>query len=99
MEGRLAGANALRNSIPSVRVWLHAPFETRVKRILNREGGDLEAIREHTMEREDSEKKRYMEYYGIDPENLDYYTLTLNSGELLPEAIVGIILQAVREVG
>jgi len=98
MEGRLAGANALRNSIPSVRAWLHAPFETRIQRIQNREGGELEAIREHTMEREDSEKKRYLEYYGIDPENPDYYTLTLNSGELLPEPIVGIILEAVREV-
>ena len=98
MEGRLAGANALRNAIPSVRVWLHAPFETRIHRLHNRDGGEIETLREDTMEREESEKKRYLEYYGIDPEDLDYYTLTLNSGELLPEAIVGIIVQAVKEM-
>ncbi|MCK4614837.1 MAG: AAA family ATPase [Thermoplasmata archaeon] len=99
VEGRLAGANARNHRIPALRVWLHAPFDTRVERIRKRDGGGLDELRAEIRERERSEKKRYMAYYNIDPENLDHYTLVLNSGELRPAQIVHIIIEALRSTG
>lgn len=99
VESRLAGANAMKNEIPAMRVYLHASFDTRVERIHDREGGSVEDIAEATRERERSEKKRYREYYDIDYENLDYYTLVINSGELWPEQIVNIIMEGLRTKG
>ncbi len=99
VESRLAGANAMKHGIPALRVYLHASFQTRVDRIQNREGGPVENIAEATRERERSEKKRYLEYYDIDYENLDHYTLVINSGELLPDQIVCIIIEGLRTKG
>lgn len=99
LEGRLAGSNANVNKIPSLRVWLHAPFKTRAERIQNRDGVKLDKAMEHIHERERSEKERYLEYYNIDYEDLDHYSVVINSGEYLPAEIVEIIIQSMRAKG
>lgn len=99
LESRLAGANANRCDIHSLRVWLHAPLEVRVRRIMQREGGDLEKLTTDTKERQRSERARYLEYYGIDYEGLDHYSLVINSAEYWPEQIVHIIQEALRNKG
>ena len=99
IEGRLASANANINGIHALKVWLHAPIKTRVKRIRNRESGDLVTIMKETHERERSERKRYKDYYNIDYENLDYYTLVISSAELWPEQIVHVIMETLKIKG
>jgi len=99
LESRLAGVNAQINDIGSLRIWLHASLETRVERIKNREGGDFPQWLEDVKEREKSEKERYSSFYGFDYEDLDYYSLVLNSQELLPGQIVDIIHGALKTKG
>lgn len=99
LESRLAGAHANLNGIHSLRVWLHAPLLVRVKRIIDREGGDVGEMTEAVLERERSERTRYIEYYDIDYEYLDHYSLVINSSEYWPEQIVSIILEALRTKG
>ena len=99
LESRLAGAHASINSIPSLRVWLHAPRELRINRIIDREAGEITEITEAVLERERSERTRYLEYYGIDYELLDHYSIVISSHEFWPEQIVGIIIQAMKIKG
>jgi len=82
-----------------LRVWLHAPLEVRVSRINDREGGEIAELTEAVLERERSERARYLEYYDIDYEFLDHYSIVVNSHEYWPEQIVAIILEALHRKG
>ena len=42
LEGRISGWIAYRNNIPTFKIWLDADLDTRAKRIVKRENGDLE---------------------------------------------------------
>ena len=46
--------------------------------------------------REESEKKRYMEIYGIDFEDLSIYDKIIQSDSLSPEEIVQEIIGAIK---
>lgn len=99
LESRLAGAHAHHDGIRSLRVWLHASLVTRVERIMKREGGELDQLIEETLERQRSERARYLEYYDLDYEDLDHYSLIINSGENWPEQIVHIIMESLKIKG
>ncbi len=45
LEGRLTAFMLQKNGIPAFKVLMDADFDTRVKRIREREGGSLEDIR------------------------------------------------------
>ncbi|MCI5607729.1 MAG: cytidylate kinase family protein, partial [Spirochaetia bacterium] len=52
------------------KVYLFASDETRAQRVFNREGGDLQQIKDFTAMRDREDTARYKEFYGID--NNDY---------------------------
>ena len=98
LESRLAGANAKQHGIDSLRVWLHASQEIRATRIQEREGGELSHLMAEMKERERSERARYLSYYSMDYEDLDHYSLVINSGEMLPEPIVATIIETLKSM-
>ena len=95
LEGRLAGWIAHRSNIPAFKVYLQADEDTRVKRIIKREGGKFEEKRREMRERELSEAKRYREIYGIDIEDTSIYDLVIDSGAKSPEEIADLIISKV----
>ena len=98
MEGRLAGHMSLE--VPPgkkiLRVLLKAPLDTRVRRIMQREGStsSFKFELDKTKTREESERVRYASYYGIDIGDMSVYDLIIDSSKFDPETIVGIILKA-----
>jgi CMP/dCMP kinase len=56
-----------------VKIYLLASDELRAKRILGREGGDLQQIKDFTAMRDSEDTRRYKKLYGID--NNDYETV------------------------
>ena len=68
-----------------LKVYLFASDETRANRILNREGGDLQKIKDFTAMRDSEDTRRYKKIYNID--NNDYYN---------PEQIVDIIVEELK---
>ena len=86
VEARLAGWMCHLNNIGAFKVFLTASLETRVSRISRREGNtsDLEAL---LRVREESEAKRYMEFYSIDYRNTDIYDLVINSDNLSAQKV------------
>ncbi|MDV0446738.1 Cytidylate kinase [Methanosarcinaceae archaeon Ag5] len=97
LEGRLAGhmSAAAPPGKTVLRVCLKAPIETRVRRIMTREGtSSFKFEMDKTIERENSENTRYQKYYKININDLSVYDLVIDTDRLLPETIADIIMTA-----
>lgn len=93
LEGRLAGWLAYRNNIPAFKVEIDTDLETRAKRIINREKGDVEIRKKEILERERSETIRYKNYYKVDLKDNSIYDFIIDSGDKTPEEIVDLIIK------
>ncbi|MCQ2610189.1 MAG: cytidylate kinase family protein [Treponema sp.] len=82
-----------------LKVYLKLDEDTRAKRILNREGGDLEEIKKFTQMRDSEDSRRYKTLYDIDNNNYDFVDLVIDTGTNNPEQIVEIILNKLKEKG
>jgi cytidylate kinase len=95
LESRLSGWMA--GEYADLKIWLNAPIEVRAERIAEREDKPVAQARAETEEREESEKLRYEEYYGIDFESLQIYDLGLNTARWSPEVTLELVTGVVEE--
>lgn len=75
-----------------LKVYLIASDDTRAKRILNREGGDLQQIKDFTAMRDREDSSRYMKLYQIDNNEYEFADLKIDTATKTPEAIVDMII-------
>lgn len=94
LESRLAGWMAGDHA--DLRFWLDAPLDVRAERIAEREDWTPAEARERTEMREESERRRYLEYYDIDFTDLRIYDLTLNTARWGIEAELDLLTSAVE---
>lgn len=92
LESRLSAYMLSRNDIPAFKIYIDASPEVRMQRIGVREGSTLEQAIEETIDRQRSEAKRYLQYYGIDIGDLSVYDLVVNTDDLDPEQVLETIL-------
>ena len=95
LESRLAGW--LAGEQADFRIWLDAPQEVRVARIADREDKSTEEVREQMLERQQSEARRYREYYGIDIGDRSIYDLALNTARWSEESLATVLVTAVEQ--
>jgi cytidylate kinase len=81
-----------------LKVYLKARPLTRVRRILNREGGDPEAVAAFTEERDRQDRERYIRIYDIDNDDYHFADLIIDTDELTPDLIVARIIEEVRRI-
>jgi len=77
----------------SIKIFLDADFETRAKRILadtirKEHNVNLNTTKENMKKREESEKKRYKEYYNLDTSDKSNYDLIIDTTNISPEQVV-----------
>ncbi|MBQ7405978.1 MAG: AAA family ATPase, partial [Candidatus Methanomethylophilaceae archaeon] len=84
LESRLSAYMLTRNGIPAFRIYLDASPDVRMARVGLREGETFEEAHAKTVERQNSEAKRYMMYYGIDINDRSVYDLVVNTDDLTP---------------
>jgi CMP/dCMP kinase len=82
-----------------VKIYLLASDELRAKRILNREGGDLEQIKSFTAMRDSEDTKRYRKLYGIDNNDYSAADIKVDTSCNVPEEIVDSILEQLARRG
>ena len=82
---------------PDIRIFLKTPLEARIRRIAAREGVPLEVAERETTIREESERERFQEYYGVDIADLSIYDVILNTELYEPEGTARILKCAVEE--
>ncbi|MBN1539241.1 MAG: cytidylate kinase family protein, partial [Candidatus Thermoplasmatota archaeon] len=97
IEGRMIGPLCKKLGIPSFRIFINAESSIRSERMRERDGGEIEDVVKLMEEREASETKRYLNYYGIDPNDPSYYDLVIDSTSLSPEEEVALILEKLGE--
>jgi cytidylate kinase len=81
-----------------LKVYLMARPETRVRRIMGREGGDIAEVKAFTMERDRQDTERYKRIYGIDNDDYSLAGLVIDTDELNPEQIAATIIDETRSI-
>ena len=82
-----------------LKVYLLASDDTRAKRVFNREGGDLQQIKDFTAMRDREDTGRYKEFYGINNNDYAFCDLIIDVNEKTPEEIVGLIVDDLKKRG
>jgi cytidylate kinase len=82
----------------SFKICYQCDFETRTKRIANREGKDLAQVQEETREREKAIYDRFTKYYGLsDFENENNFDLIVDTAALDYEGVISTIIEKLKE--
>ena len=82
-----------------LRVWLHAPLEARAKRIFQREPdkhAGYESVLYRTLQRDEQNRKRYLEVYGIDINDRNDFDIIINTEKLTAEQVSSLIVAAAQ---
>ncbi len=94
LDGLLAAWMA--GDLADVKIYVKASDEERYRRLAKRDGLSFEEAKRQTKIREESERRRFKEYYGIDIDDLSIYDLVIDSTRLSKEACVKIILDFIE---
>ncbi|MCA2959797.1 MAG: cytidylate kinase family protein [Silvanigrellales bacterium] len=82
-----------------MRVWLNASLEARAARINKRESekqSTYEQVLYKTLKRDESNRKRYLQLYGLDINDHSDFDLTINTEKLTAEQVSGLIVAAAQ---
>ena len=93
LESRLAGW--LAGDHADIKIWLDAPLQIRAERIADREEKPVDVAAAETNRREQSEGKRYQEYYNINIGDLTIYDIAYNTARWSPEGVLGMLTTAI----
>ncbi|MGQ9478570.1 MAG: (d)CMP kinase [Thermoproteota archaeon] len=93
LDSLLAGWFA--RDVESFKIWLKASFEVRCRRIASRENRPLDEVVAETISREDSERRRFIGYYGFNIDDLSIYDMVLDTGSLSEKSVSRILKSAV----
>lgn len=96
LDGRITAWIA--KDYATLKVLLVAPLDVRVKRISQRDGVSFQKALNDTKIREDSEIKRYMQLYGIDPNDVTIFDLVINTSNFSQRSCVKLIKLALEEI-
>lgn len=99
LEGRLAGWLANHHAIPAFTVWLVCEERERIRRLVQRDGGDAETQAALMADRETRERDRYQRYYGADLSDLSFYDLICDSSSTPPDELRDQVLRAMGAGG
>ena len=81
-----------------LKIYLNARPGIRAERIVKREGGNIDEVAAFTAERDRQDHGRYLRIYNIDTDNYDFVDLIINTDNLEPQEIAGMIVKKAREI-
>ena len=76
---------------------LDADIDTRARRIIKREQGEIKNRKKEIQNRERSESLRYKKYYDIDLKDTSIYDLVIDTTNKTPEEITDMILKEIND--
>ncbi len=93
VESRLAGWWAYKLDLDCVRLWLEVDSEERARRVVAREQCTLEEALEANEKRTAVDATRFIELYGLLPEQREPYTIVLDGTNLSREQILAAVIE------
>ncbi|MEM0000818.1 MAG: AAA family ATPase [Desulfurococcaceae archaeon] len=94
IDGHLAAW--IVDDIVDFRIYVTAPLILRVLRIASRDGVPLEKALKETVTRENTQRRRFMEFYGIDVNDLSIFDLVINTKRIGIKETFEIIKKALE---
>jgi cytidylate kinase len=95
VDGQLAAAMAGEKA--DLRILITAPEKVRIERISLRDSIPFGEAREKTVQREHAERRRYLEYYGIDVSDASVYDVVIDSSSTSIEEATKILKSVVED--
>lgn len=80
---------------PDLKIFLTAPFHERVKRIAEREKISFKEAEKETKIREELERSRYLQFYGVDINDLTKYDIIINTSSFKVDITANILKNVV----
>ena len=80
-----------------MRLWLHSSEEVRAQRVVVREGISLEQAISDNKKRTNVDKVRFLEMYGINPEDKDAYTHIIDASDMNAEQVLSEVLKILED--
>jgi cytidylate kinase len=96
LEGRLSGWLAHQNHISALKIWVSCEENERVRRLVERDGGDPADQLASMHARQASENTRYQTYYGIQLTDMSPYDLILDSTHQSPAEMATLVMATLR---
>jgi cytidylate kinase len=81
-----------------VKIYLKASAEIRARRIVNREGGQLDEVAAFTAERDRQDHGRYLSLYNIDTDDYSFADLVIDTGNITPAEISDLIVKKAKTI-
>ncbi len=97
VESRMAGWWAYRLGLGGLRLWLEVDETERARRVVMREGGELEDALEANRQRRAVDGARFQELYGLQPEDAEPYSHRLDASRLNAAAVVEAVVAMIEE--
>jgi cytidylate kinase, putative len=94
VEGHLACW--LLKDIADLKIYVTAPLNERIKRLMEREGKSYEKAKEEILSRERSNKKRYLEIYGINIDDFSSIDIMINTALFDIDDIAKILISIIK---
>lgn len=79
-----------------LKVYLTAPLSVRAARIQRREGGSFQEVLRKTRARDERDRNRYLQLYGIDNNDFEFVDLVIDTQHIQPEEVAERIVSAAR---
>ncbi len=99
VEARLACLMLKRAGLEPYCIYVTAAETVRASRISQRDGTGAEESLSMMRAREESERRRYMDIYSMDPTATSIYDLLLDSENSSPEELAAASIDAMRKKG
>ena len=81
-----------------LKIYLKANLKTRASRIVEREGGDPDDVSVFTSNRDKRDQERYKRIYNIDTDDYYFSDLIIDTDNILPEQITGMIIEKAQSI-
>ncbi|MFP4374622.1 MAG: (d)CMP kinase [Spirochaetaceae bacterium] len=80
-----------------LKVYLTAPLSVRASRIQRREGGSFTEVLRKTRARDERDRSRYLQLYGIDNDEFEFVDLVIDTQRIQPEEVAERIITTARD--
>ncbi len=101
LDGHLTGWTA--KDYADIKIYLTAPLQVRAKRIAKRDMVSMDEAMEEIKIREESNKRRFLKFYGININDLSIYDIVINTEkwdeETIKQTLINLIEKYLKERG
>ena len=93
LQGRLAGWMAVQHNLSAIKIWIGASPRVRAERVAKRQGEPFGAAAAEIKKRDQDNRIRYLQTYGLDLQDLSIYDITVQTDGRSVEWVVSSLVK------